>query len=46
MLACRGWLEAEVAAVRPRMIVALGATAAQAWLTKWIVAQNAYRPGA
>jgi len=32
VLACRGWLEAEVAAVRPRMIVALGATAAQAFL--------------
>ncbi|MCY1022913.1 UdgX family uracil-DNA binding protein [Pyxidicoccus sp. MSG2] len=32
LLACRGWLEAEVAAVRPRLIVALGATAAQAFL--------------
>jgi DNA polymerase len=32
VVACRGWLEAEVAAVRPRMIVALGATAAQAFL--------------
>ncbi|WP_164013953.1 UdgX family uracil-DNA binding protein [Pyxidicoccus trucidator] len=32
VLACRGWLEAEVAAVQPRMIVALGATAAQAFL--------------
>lgn len=32
VLACRGWLEAEVAAVRPRMILALGATAAQAFL--------------
>ncbi|MBF5040991.1 UdgX family uracil-DNA binding protein [Aggregicoccus sp. 17bor-14] len=32
VLACRGWLEAEVAAVRPRMILALGATAAQSFL--------------
>jgi probable DNA metabolism protein len=32
VLACRGWLEAEVAAVRPRLIVALGVTAAQAFL--------------
>ena len=30
--ACRPWLEAEVAAVRPRAIVCLGATAAQALL--------------
>ena len=30
--ACRPWLEAEVAVVRPRMIVCLGATAAQALL--------------
>jgi DNA polymerase len=28
--ACRPWLEAEIRAVRPRVIVALGATAAQA----------------
>lgn len=28
--ACRPWLEAEIAAVRPRVIVCLGATAAQA----------------
>jgi DNA polymerase len=28
--ACRPWLEAEIAAVRPRAIVCLGATAAQA----------------
>ncbi|MBX3201508.1 MAG: UdgX family uracil-DNA binding protein [Labilithrix sp.] len=27
--ACRGWLEAEIAAVRPEVIVCLGATAAQ-----------------
>jgi DNA polymerase len=32
VLACKAWLEAEVAAVRPRMIVCLGATAAQAFL--------------
>ena len=30
--ACRQWLEAEIAAVRPRLIVALGATAAKALL--------------
>jgi uracil-DNA glycosylase len=30
--ACRPWLEAEVAVVRPRMIVCLGATAAQSLL--------------
>jgi DNA polymerase len=30
--ACRPWLEAEIAAVRPRAIVCLGATAAQALL--------------
>jgi DNA polymerase len=32
--ACRPWLEAEIAAVRPRMVVALGAVAAQALLGK------------
>jgi DNA polymerase len=30
--ACRPWLEAELAAVRPRLVVALGATAAQSLL--------------
>jgi uracil-DNA glycosylase len=30
--ACRPWLEGELAAVRPRIVVALGATAAQALL--------------
>jgi uracil-DNA glycosylase family protein len=30
--ACRPWLEAEIASVRPRVIVALGATAAQSLL--------------
>lgn len=30
--ACRGWLEAEIAAVKPRAIVCLGATAAQSLL--------------
>src|SRR5690606_22608525 len=30
--ACRPWLEAELAAVRPRMVLCLGATAAQALL--------------
>ncbi|MBJ6983728.1 UdgX family uracil-DNA binding protein [Luteimonas sp. MC1750] len=30
--ACRPWLEAELAAVRPRMVLCLGATAAQAML--------------
>jgi DNA polymerase len=33
-VACRPWLEAELAAVRPRVIVALGATAAQSLLGK------------
>lgn len=32
--ACRPWLEAEIALVKPRVIVALGATAAQALLGK------------
>ena len=32
--ACRPWLEAELAAVRPRSLVCLGATAAQALLGK------------
>ncbi|MDY7227869.1 UdgX family uracil-DNA binding protein [Hyalangium rubrum] len=32
VLACKAWLEAEVAAVKPRMIVCLGATAAQTFL--------------
>ena len=32
MTACRPWLEAELAAVRPRVLVLLGATAAQALL--------------
>jgi uracil-DNA glycosylase family protein len=32
ILACRGWLVAEIEAVRPRLIVCLGATAAQAML--------------
>jgi uracil-DNA glycosylase len=31
-VACRPWLEAELAAVRPRVVVALGATAAQSLL--------------
>ncbi len=30
--ACRGWIEAEIAAIRPRVIVCLGATAARALL--------------
>jgi len=30
--ACRGWLEAEIATLKPRVIVCLGATAAQALL--------------
>jgi uracil-DNA glycosylase family protein len=33
-VACRPWLEAEIAAVRPRVVVALGATAAQSLLGK------------
>jgi DNA polymerase len=33
-VACRPWLEAELAAVRPRVVVALGATAAQSLLGK------------
>jgi DNA polymerase len=32
MAACRPWLDAEIALVRPRVIVCLGATAAQALL--------------
>ena len=32
--ACRPWLEAEIAAVKPKMIVCLGATAAQSLLGK------------
>ena len=32
--ACRPWLEAEIAAVHPRLVVCLGATAAQALLGK------------
>ncbi|QRO00161.1 UdgX family uracil-DNA binding protein [Archangium violaceum] len=32
VLACKAWLDAEVAQVKPRMIVCLGATAAQAFL--------------
>lgn len=32
--ACRPWLEAEIAAIKPRVIVCLGATAAQALLGK------------
>ena len=31
VLACRPWLEAEVAAIQPRVIVCLGATAAQSF---------------
>ena len=34
VLACRPWLEAEIAAVKPKIIVCLGATAAQALLGK------------
>jgi DNA polymerase len=33
-VACRPWLEAELAALRPRVVVALGATAAQSLLGK------------
>lgn len=32
--ACKGWLEAEIAALKPKVIVCLGATAAQALLGK------------
>ena len=32
--ACRGWLEDEIAAIRPKVIVALGATALRAVLGK------------
>ena len=32
VLACNGWLEAELALVKPKVIVCLGATAAQAFL--------------
>jgi DNA polymerase len=34
MMACRPWLEAELAVVKPRVVVCLGATAAQALLGK------------
>src|SRR5205814_8432283 len=34
IVACFPWLEAEIAAVKPRIIVALGATAAQALFGK------------
>ena len=34
MAACRPWLEAELAVVRPRVLVCLGATAAQSLLGK------------
>ena len=34
IMACRPWLDAEIEAVRPRVIVCLGATAAQALLGK------------
>ena len=33
-VACRPWLEAELAAVQPRVVVALGATAAQSLIGK------------
>jgi DNA polymerase len=33
-MACKPWLEAELAAVRPRVLVCLGATAAQSLLGK------------
>jgi uracil-DNA glycosylase len=33
-MACRPWLEAEIAALRPRVLVALGATAGQSLLGK------------
>src|SRR5205823_8255194 len=32
MAACRPWLDAEIAAIEPRVLVCLGATAAQALL--------------
>jgi len=34
MLACRPWLDAEIAALKPKVIVCLGATAAQSLLGK------------
>jgi DNA polymerase len=41
MTACRPWLEAELAAVRPRVLVLLGATAAQSLLGReFRVTQN------
>ena len=43
--ACKPWLETEIRAVRPRVIVALGATAAQALLGKQFrVTQDRGRP--
>lgn len=36
IVACRPWLEAEIAAVRPGVIVALGATAARALLNRTV----------
>jgi DNA polymerase len=37
--ACRGWLERELAVVRPKLIVALGATAAAALLRRAVAVQ-------
>lgn len=43
--ACRPWLDAEIAAVKPRVIVCLGATAAQALLGKsFRVTKNRGKP--
>jgi DNA polymerase len=39
--ACRAWLEAEIAAVRPRVIVALGATALRALTQRAITIRDA-----
>ena len=43
--ACRPWLEAEIAAVRPQLIVCLGATAAQALLGSAVSPDQAPRRG-
>jgi DNA polymerase len=45
--ACRPWLDAEIDAVRPRLIVCLGATAAQSLLgPKFRVSQSRGQPQA
>ena len=44
--ACRPWLEAELRAVEPELIVCLGATAAQSLMAFWIMAVLSVAPSA